>query len=138
MVHKEGKQGEEFIFNSFNSCFDIKTIHNPCDFLINDKVYLEVKSCKLMTRKYKDKNILQYGRFECWDKSQIKKLESLNPYICFVVTKDWGNLILGFIKYKHVPNKRLISIREVMGLNLISEKEFLKRLEKIKPINRGF
>lgn len=125
MVHKDGVKGEIF-FEEFcrQNNLEFSKVHQPFDFLVNGK-FVEVKSARLFVKQYNNGE-KAYGRYECWNKSQIAKLKKLNPWVCFVVTTENGCLIHGFTKAKNLPSSLRISLRETERLGLKSAKEFLR------------
>ena len=127
MVHKDGVNSENF-FKSFlgknKKIKGFEQIHQPFDFLVNFKHYVEVKSCKLYVNQKKDVPTFSHGCYECWNKSQLKKLHDQDVWICFIIQHEGQFIIQGFLKSKDLPNQRKLTISKVQHLNLKSAKQF--------------
>lgn len=124
MSHYDGVKSEDF-FENFckRNNLDVNRIHQPFDFLVNGKL-VEVKSARFFVSQGKGNVTL--GRYECWRKSQIKKLRKYNPWVCFIVTSENGCMIHGFTKAENLPGTLKMSFFNMQKIKLRSAKEFLR------------
>lgn len=131
MVHKDGVKAEKF-FQKFckEKGIQCRMCHRPFDFIINERTYVEVKSAKILTRYDNKRNIYGQGRYECWNKSQLRKIKDSKCYICLIMQYDGNLMIQGFIRAIDYPNKRKISINVAESLKKLSKKQFIRRFKR--------
>lgn len=128
MAHYDGVKAEDF-FEQFCKDHGLQAdrIHQPFDFLVNGKL-VEVKSARLFVKQYRDGRKIA-GRYECWRKSQLKKLQHTNPWVCFIITHENGCLIQGFAKARDMPKKLKMTTKEMDKIGLRSVKQFLRYIK---------
>ena len=133
MTHVNGVQAEKHIKSVLEKeGLNIKVIHQPVDFLVNNKIYLEIKSCKFLVKRSNKDNYYQNGRYECWHKKQLDKLLKINSWVCFVIEHRGQYIIQGFLKSKNLPNSRVIGHTSLERVGLRSLKQFIQYINETK------
>jgi hypothetical protein len=99
------------------------------DFLINDKIKLEVKSCYLNNSKGKDP-YHRAGRFSFSIKETTDRLYNEDVWICFILRYKGDFMLLGFCRARKLNKKRFVGLHQIDLIGVISFEDWLKEILK--------
>ncbi len=122
MSYTEGFKGEAYfrkVMLEYGN--NVKFIDKYYDFLVNDKIKVEVKTCRLtVSNGNKQKGIYQFTR------PLNRDLQVRNDvWVCFIVYHRDQFIIQGFVKAKNLHKKKYVSIISASKHHLKTLLEFI-------------
>lgn len=127
----EGMKAEDYFCKMLDDCnysnMKYEFVDGWFDFLINEKVKVEVKSCRISVKHPNHVKNMRYriGRFDFTNPDNLDKQKKQGCWICFIVRHYNQFIILGFCLAEEINSKRYVSLHQTRDIELIDLSDWL-------------
>lgn len=127
-----GSKAEIFFKNKMEELgYKCERYKQWCDFIIQDKLKVEIKSCQLIRKWDFDKrNAPRFGRIDFTCKDSRNKLFKNNCWVCVIIHEKDQFIIYGFIKMQDLGKQRYFSLSKLYQIGLLSFDEWLNKIDE--------
>lgn len=127
-VRESGAKAENYFLSLLNQKgIPVRFKDDWFDFLIYNSIKVEVKSCQLSVRDFRDR--LRPGRFDFENEEQLEQVRKENVWVALVLRHHDGFLLVGFVPGRKWE-KRYVALHQVRLLKPLCFDEWLERVEQ--------